>query len=651
MQDPEPRQSRAIAGSQPRLIALTALALTVCAIALWLYAATLLPGFDLGDTASFQAAADTPAPTPRQAYPLYFAICKLFLWLGRGVWEPAYALNFASAVCGALACGLLAAAAASISRCLGSGLVAGLLFAGSYTFWSQSVIAEVYALEALGMGAALVTLLAWSRKPTTWRMALFFAVYAIGFGNHLSSILLAPAFALFALATAPRLVLRPHVLALAAGIAAVAALQYVWNLSALWAAADPSATLADLLRTFWFDVTKGDWRESLVMTVPASQRSARAAMYWFDLRQQFGVAGAALACLGLLWLVVRGWRLALLVVTLYAATGVFAFTYNVGDTHVFYLPSHVAVALAIGAGVAALVAMARRIAPRAASLAAVAVVALALGYAAWRIYDTFPAVDRSRDDRSRIMFDRFTAGIDPRGALLVGDLNWQVQNGLDYYVRHVRPELTIFRTADQAMTLPFLTAVNDPIDREILLTDDARERINAQYSGLYEIREDPRVPTPTMFDQVQAVSQGTAYVLAVLTPYREWPYDRSDLERTLSHLGISQMPAGRYALAAGFVGTAPVIVVGQERPFRTRVQLGHMPVDIRMEAWLPFDTMRRAGFGHVIVRHRHAFTIERGVNFVAFDGEGRPSVTAYAGGLFAPKKRWVLRRRLLTSDF
>ena len=48
---------------------------------------------------------------------------------------------------------------------------------------------------------------------------MFFAVYALGFGNHLSMILLAPAFTLFLLMAAPggwRSMVTPRVSALAA---------------------------------------------------------------------------------------------------------------------------------------------------------------------------------------------------------------------------------------------------------------------------------------------------------------------------------------------------------------------------------------------------------------------------------------------------
>jgi hypothetical protein len=59
-----------------------------------------------------------------------------------------------------------------------------------------------------------------------------------------------------------------------------------------------------------------------------------------------------------------------------------------------------------------------------------------------------------------------------------------------------------------------------------------------------------------------------------------------------------------------------------------------------MESWLPADTMRRAGFGHVIANRRHALILERGVSFVALHPDGRPLAAAYASGLFAPLQRY-----------
>ncbi len=52
-------------------------------------------------------------------------------------------------------------AAAELSGSVAAAVAAALLFAGSYTFWSQAIIAEVYALHALLVSATLLLLLRW----------------------------------------------------------------------------------------------------------------------------------------------------------------------------------------------------------------------------------------------------------------------------------------------------------------------------------------------------------------------------------------------------------------------------------------------------------------------------------------------------------
>ncbi|MBI3196520.1 MAG: DUF2723 domain-containing protein, partial [Rhodospirillales bacterium] len=81
-----------------------------------LYCSTLLPGVDLGDTASFQVMAGARVVTPRDAYPLYFSIGRVFAWVVPG--EPAFALNVASAIEGALAAGLVVLLAHELSGSL-----------------------------------------------------------------------------------------------------------------------------------------------------------------------------------------------------------------------------------------------------------------------------------------------------------------------------------------------------------------------------------------------------------------------------------------------------------------------------------------------------------------------------------------------------
>jgi hypothetical protein len=615
----------------------------LAALAFLLYFTTLLPGQDLGDTASFQKIAGDHVLIPRQGYPLYFALSGLLVHLLPV--EAARAVNLGSAVAAAAAVGLVVLAGAELAGTLAAGLVAGLLLAGSYTFWSQAVIAEVYALHLLLASACLLALLAWKARPSTARLAVVFALCALGFGNHLSMVLLLPGFALL-LATAapegPLSMLRPRVLALAAAMAAIFALQYAWNVR--WLVAEhPNAAFADLARTFWFDVTKSDWRASMVYGIPTSTITDRLAMYWFDVRQQFGFPGAAAAVVGFAALLWRQWRLGAMLLALWLVNWVFAFTYNVGDVHVFYLGSHWAAALAAGCGAGWVVSTLQARRRRAATLVALVL----LAYPAWRAWDTYPAMDRSDDREPTLVLDRLVAGMDTGREVLGRDLNWQLHNGLDYYVEHTRRDLALFDLPDVLLSFPALVSRNAEHGRTVLLTDGSAAMVRQLYGGLYDLERDPRVPVPSLAERVATLAPGTPYVLSIIEAYPEAPIDRADLAEAAKRLGLAAdvVPEGRFVIVAGRVGQPPVVRRGGWTPFRFTADLAGLALDARIECWMPADTIRRMGFGHVIVNRHHELTLDRGVSFVALDASGHASLRAWAAGLLAPQPRFIVRTR------
>jgi len=632
---------------RPIPVQLPAALVAIAAFAL--YRTTMLAGFDFGDTGSFQATVGSAIITPRDGYPLYFAIGQLFLWVTRA--EPAHALNLASATIAALAASLLVPVAARLSGSSGAAGGAALLFAASYTFWSQAVIAEVYALHMALVALTLLLLLRWAEQPTQARLTLFFAVYAVAFGNHLSMILLAPALTLFLVLEAPggwRSLLTPRVVATATVCALVGASQYLWNLRALWLlpSIDPPEGALDALQRFWFDVTKSDWRDTMVMNVPRSMVSDHASMYWFDVKQQFGVAGPVLAVVGMAQLARINRHRALLILVLYATNLAFAFSYNVGDAHVFYLASHLFVALLAAPAMTGAVSLFRngggeKHGRRAGILAA----ALLMAYAGWRAYRDFPALDRSADDRPARVLAALTAGLDDRRAILLTDLNWQVQNGLSYVTRATQPALAVARMPDVALYAPMLVADNRAIGREVVATERARATAEAAYGPLLPVKLDPRVVVPRLIDTARAVPPGTRYVVCVLRPSRDLRLDAAELAGALQSLAGGrpvQLPPGDYAAVAGVAGAEPLLVKATDLPFSRRLTVDGVTVDVRMESWLVSDTIRRMGFGHVIAARRHTLIVERGVSFAAFDERGAPLHTAYTANIFAPQPRYLI---------
>jgi len=544
-----------------------------------------------------------------------------------------------SAVEAAVAIGLLVLAGAELSGSIAAGAAAALLFAVSYTFWSQSIIAEVYALHAVFMALTLLLLLRWQRHPTDRRLLAFFAVYALGFGNHLQMILLLPGYTLFLLAAAPRgwrSMFAPRVVALALVCAAAGALQYAWNLRTYWYLPNAPDGLVDALGRFWFDVTKSDWRDTMVLNVPRSLLSDHAAMYWFDLRQQFGIAGPMLATIGVAHLATRDARRAVLMLLLFAVNVAFAYSYNVGDAHVFYLPSHLLLALLVAPAIA----LAGRTSARGVAVAAAVVAA----YAGVRAYRDFPALDRSGDDRPARVLAAMTNGLDDRRSILLADLNWQVQNGLSYYSTVTHTEIAWARMPDVMLYAPALVSDNNAVGREVALTELARSTLEAAYGPLLPTAPDPQVVVTPLSQSADRVAPGTRYVLCVLKPSRDRAVDRAELDRLLQRLagGPVMLPAMDYVAVAGLTGAAPALVAGSNAPFRRRLDVDGVDVEIRMESWLQSDTIRRMGFGHVVAARQHTLIVERGVSFAAFDAHGVALATAYASNIFAPEPRYLV---------
>jgi hypothetical protein len=614
-------------------------ALAAGAAAFVLYHATLLPGFDFGDTASFQVMAGSPAISPRDSYPLYFALGRLFAWWQPG--DPARALNLASAVEAALACALLVVVCVELSGSLLASLAAAAAFAGSYTFWSQAVIAEVYALHIALVLATMLLLLRWERQPTMGRLAAFFAVYAISFGNHLSMSLLLPVYAAFLFASAPggwRGLVNARVIALASALAALGALQYTWNLRALRDAAQPPATVLAALQTFWFDVTKADWRDTMVLRVPAGMAAERISMYRFDLLQQFGWAFPIAALAGATYLLRRHPARGLLLAGAYLVNVLFALGYNVGDSHVFFLPSHLMIALTAAVGLGAFDRLFR---------ARGAIAAVLLLVAAFRLYDVYPAVDRHEDVRPHDFLSTLTRDVDARSAVLLTDVNWQAQNGLTYFTKYVRADLAAARMPDVLLYAPALVRDNHAIGRDVVLDSRARRELDAAYGPFFTTVPDGAAPTTTLSDAVRDVPPGTPYALCVLKPTREFAIDEADVDRAVALLtggGVSAVPRSDYVAIAGVTGARPLVLESAARPFRVSTTVAGAAVAIRMDSWLGFDTIRRMGFAHVIVNRRHTLIAERGVSFATFDTSGRATRTSYLWNIFAAQPRYRIAR-------
>src|SRR5207244_2662637 len=96
------------------------------------------------------------------------------------------------------------------------------------------------------------------------------------------------------------------------------------------------------------------------------------------------------------------------------------------------------------------------------------------------------------------------------------------------------------------------------------------------------------------------------------------------------------LPEDEYVALVGLAGETPLLSGASSQPFRRSVDVDGVAVQVRMESWLGFDTIRRMGFGQVIAGRHHTLIVERGVSFAAFDQRGVAIRAAYAANIFAP---------------
>ncbi|MDB6015713.1 MAG: hypothetical protein JWR19_202 [Pedosphaera sp.] len=189
------------------------------------YFLTLAPDMTLEDsgelaTGSFYAGVPHPP-----GYPVWTVFTWCFTRLVP-VANVAYRVAIASAVSGALACGLLALLVSrgssmiiegiadfkGISRsienalCVVSGFVAGTLLAYNGYMWSQSVIVEVYPFSVLSLMGVMCCLMRWIYAPHQ-RRYLYWAWFLFGlcFTNHQTLIVAAVGIEVVIIAGQPKL--------------------------------------------------------------------------------------------------------------------------------------------------------------------------------------------------------------------------------------------------------------------------------------------------------------------------------------------------------------------------------------------------------------------------------------------------------------
>lgn len=399
-----------------------------------LYLRTLAPGLLSGDSGEFQFAAWLGGLAHPTGYPLYLMLG--WVWAHLVPWhDPAWRMNALSALCGAVATGLVYLLALRMVKAVlrpaspllgegelppGSGglgggaqgspsprrgdpsasllggcarvrgkvalrlvaLFAALTFAVTPTFWSQAIIAEVYALNAVFVAAILLGVVSWTeRLDRRWLYTTAF-VFGLSLAHHRTTLLYIPAIVVFLWLTwraregeqgsAPRegeeggsggaevrSLLQPRVLASLIALVCLPLLFYAYiplrapHVPYLQVEISSDQTLElyrPTLEGFVEHVSGQGFGAAIgAGRVSLAEMAATTGLFIRELT----IPGLLLGLLGLTWLGVRSRPLLALTALGFLALVGFNLVYGIGDIYVYYIPAYLIWVLWMAVGVAA----------------------------------------------------------------------------------------------------------------------------------------------------------------------------------------------------------------------------------------------------------------------------------------------------------
>ena len=401
-----------------------------------LYAQTLAPTVLAGDGGEFQFAPYLLGVAHPTGYPLYLLLGWAWSHL-LPVGDVAYRMNLFSAFWAAMAVGLLYPTVRALLRQAIPDLrpasqrliaiLAAAFFAVTPTFWSQSVIAEVYPFHIFLVVLLFYLLLSWGERRDARFLPLSACCFGLGLAHHRTTVLLAAACLAYvwlverrSLANR-RLILQSLVLLL---LPLSLYLYIPWRtphtpyLHLPLAAGRELVLYQDTLRGFLSFILGGPFGGSLDFSVDLGARVAMAGGF---LRAELGWIGMALAVLGLVSLVIsRRWAPLALTGLAFVATLAFDLVYTIGDIIVLFIPAFLIAVLWLAVGVGAVAQSMARVTRLPAFTRGILVLPF-LALPLWTAIGHYAGVDQSHNGRARMRWEAILAEPLPTDAVLVSN--------------------------------------------------------------------------------------------------------------------------------------------------------------------------------------------------------------------------------------
>ena len=315
----------------------------------FVYLFTACPTIYLGDSGELTAAAFSLGIPHNSGYPLYAQLGKLFSLVPVG--PIGFRMNLMSSLFAVLTVWLVYSLILRITSSKLSAFSGALFLAFVPVLWSQTVSAEVYTLHTFFV-ALLIRLLWWCDENREFsRLALFVFVTGISFGNHMQTVMLAPAVLFIVLSADYRILSNSRNFLLLSAVFLLALSMYVYLPIRTEVGAAIRWGEPNTLDRFISHVTASTHRESYVWTKSALEYVVRAKDTLLLIVNQFG-ALLLLALWG--WLKIRHlrWKMFFLAVIVFDL--VYTVFLNIISFEItpFTLPTCVVLTILIGIGIA-----------------------------------------------------------------------------------------------------------------------------------------------------------------------------------------------------------------------------------------------------------------------------------------------------------
>jgi len=262
--------------------------LSVPAILLFLvYIHTACPTVYVGDSGELTAAAHSLGIPHNSGYPLYAMLGKLFALMPVG--SIGFRLNLMSVFFAVLTVWIVSRLIWELSGSLPGSLAGGALLGAAPLFWGQTVSAEVYTLHTFFVALLTALLAWWDRDRAFYKLALFAVATGLSFGNHLQTVMMAPAVFFFILSGEKKALLNVRAFSLLSLLFLLPLLMYLYLPIRTQAGAaihwgDPNS-----LDRFLAHVTATSHREGYVFALTLQESLVRLKEALGLIWEQFGV--------------------------------------------------------------------------------------------------------------------------------------------------------------------------------------------------------------------------------------------------------------------------------------------------------------------------------------------------------------------------